>query len=283
MRKEFFKITTLYAVGVVVFFYLVWSLLSITLPEARLDLVKALSTSFGINLPDDMMVKANMGVRTVAVVGIITTLSIGLIVLNVFFSAIITARLIQPRVNLITSMRGVLSVKWNATMPYMLVRLSNFHKYDLADVKLSVVLTIEEVRSNGVKGEQFLSYLPINDFTPPRILFMAPRMPWSIAVPADTLLSNSMVKDYHFKPGEPITRSFSAGKKLDSCKRTLQILIQGMDTNSYTQFVIHRKIPIDEQMGDKYTLHLHRGTFKSLPLQITDASELEKFGENNAP
>lgn len=102
-------------------------------------------------------------------------------------------------------------------------------------------------------------------------------MPWTIAVPADALLSNSLTKDYHFKPGEPIAHSFSAGKKIKNVERSLQILIRGTDTSSYSQFVIHRKISIDSQVGDAYAMHLHRGSFKSLPLRISDKGDLELF------
>ncbi len=277
-NREFIKITLLYTVGVIVFFYTILSLLNFALPEAKLDMVRAVSTSFGINLPDDMELgSGSKGGQVFLVVGMLIVLSIGLIVLNVFFSAIVTARLIQPRIALITSMRGVLSTKWNTEKPHMLVRLSNFHKAPLADVRIETVLTVEEVRSNGVKNEQFLSYLPIPEFSPKNILFMEPKMPWSIAVPADSLLNSSLTKDYHFKPGEKILHSFSAGKKIESVKRTLQILIRGTDTHSQAPFTIHRKIPVDSQEGETYTLHLHRGSFKSLPLHIDAASELEQY------
>lgn len=276
-NKDFIRITALYAFGVVGFFYLFWLLLGFALPGAKLDIVQALAGAFGINMPDSFSVEAEGGSQAIIVAGIVIVLSLGLIVLNVFFSAVITARLIQPRVALITSSRGVLSTIWNKERPYVLVRLSNFHKADLIDVTLQAVLTVEEVRSNGVKGEQFRTYLPVDTFTPKSILFMEPRMPWTIAVPADVLLSNSLTRDYHFKPGEPIGHSFTPGKKIDSVERTLQIMIRGTDTSSYAQFVIHRKIAIDSQVGDAYALHLHRGSFKSLPLRISDKGDLEQF------
>lgn len=279
MNTDFIKITSLYAAGVIIFFYLVWSLLGLALPEANLDLVRALSTSFGINLPDNLMVETKMGVKALAVVVIISVLSIGLIVLNVFFGAIITSRFIHPRIRFPTSSRGVLSTKWNAALPYVLVRMSNFHKADLVDIRLSAMLIVEETLGEWGNSEQFLCNLPISEFSPQRILVMAPKMPWSIAVPADMKLSNSLTKDYHFKPGEKIISSFVAGKKLNSVKRTLQILVQGTDTQSYSTFVIHRKIPIDEQKGDQYTLHLHKGSFKSLPLHIFDEKELEQYAD----
>lgn len=275
--KDFFKITAMYAAGVVTFFFVFWNLLEVALPGAKLDLVQALAGAFGINMPDSFSVEVDGGQQAAILVGLIVIMSLGLIVLNVFFSAVITARLIQPRVALITSSHGVLSTTWNSERPYMLVRLSNFHKADLIDVSLQVVLTVEEVRSNGVKGEQFRTYLPIEHFTPKSILFMEPRMPWTIAVPADAVLSNSLTKDYHFKPGEPVAHSFTPGKKIDSMERSLQILVRGTDTSSYSPFVIHRKILIDSQVGDAYALHLHRGSFKSLPLRIEDKSDLEQF------
>lgn len=274
-NKDFFKITAFYAAGVVTFFYLFWTLLELALPGAKLDLVQALAGAFGINMPDSFSVEVDGGEQAAILVALIVIMSLGLIVLNVFFSAVITARLIQPRVALITSSRGVLSSTWNSVHPYMLVRLSNFHKTNLIDVTLQVVLTVEEVRSNGGASEQFRTYLPIEHFTPKNILFMEPRMPWTIAVPADALLSNSLTKDYHFKPGEPIAQSFTPGKKIDSVERSLQILIRGTDASSYAPFVIHRKITIDTQVGDAYALHLHRGSFKSLPLRISDKGDLE--------
>jgi hypothetical protein len=275
MKKDFFKITLLYTFGVIGFFYTVWTLGGYIMPEAKMDAVRAVSMSFGIILPDEVL-KETSSLPGLAVV-LITILSLGLIILNVFFSAVVTARLIQPRIAVITSSRGVLSTKWNAEMPHVLVRLSNFHRKNLVDLTLDIVLTVEEVRSNGIKHEQFLCYLPISEFTPKSILLMQPHMPWSIAVPADKLLSNSLTKDYHFKPGEPIKHSFSPGKELESCKRMLHILIRGTDTGSNARFVIDRKILVDEQIGERYVLHLHRGAFKSLPLFIDDEGELELF------
>ena len=276
-NKDFFKITAFYAAGVVTFFYVFWTLLEIALPGAKLDIVQALAGAFGINMPDSFSVEVDGGEQAAILVGLIVVMSLGLIVLNVFFSAVITARLIQPRVALITSSRGALSTAWNSEHPYVLVRLSNFHKADLIDVTLQVVLTVEELRDNNGHDEHFRTYLPVEHFTPKSILFMEPRMPWTIAVPADARLSNSLTKDYHFKPGEPVAHSFSAGKKIKSVERSLQILIRGTDTSSYSQFVIHRKISIDSQVGDAYAMHLHRGSFKSLPLRISDKGDLELF------
>jgi hypothetical protein len=195
----------------------------------------------------------------------------------VFFSAIITARFIRPRVNLITSERGVLSTTWNAEMPYVLVRMSNFYSSDLVDVKLDAVLAVEETRIIDGKEDEFRSYMPIESFTPRHILVMSQKMPWSIAVPGDMYVGNSLNKSYHFRPGKPITQSFTPGRKAHKVKRTLQVLIQGTDAHTYSSFVIQREILIDSQDGDNYTLHLHKGAFKSLPLHITDPADLEQY------
>lgn len=276
MNADFLKITAIYIGGIVFVFYLIWTLLGIALPDANLSLSTALAAAFNIELPDNMDVDT-MEYTALGIILIVSFLSIGLIVINSFFGAIITERLIHPRVNIVTSSRGVLSDKWNPDRPFVLVRMSNFFKNELVDIKISVVLHVEEIRNNGIKGEQFISYLPVHDYTPPHILTLKRRMPWSIAVPADIVLNSSLTKNYHFKPGEPITKSFSPGKEIVSVKRTLEFLIQGVDTGSHASFAIYRKILVDEQDGEKYTLHLHKGSFKSLPLEIQSADDLEQY------
>lgn len=276
-QRDFFKITCLYSLGIIVTFYMCWVLLEAVVPEARLDLLRTLTTAFGVNLPDDMPLNLATEARRLVVILIIAMLSLGLVVMNVFFGAVVTARFIRPRVQLVTSERGVLSATWNPDMPYVLIRMANFYVADLVDVTLNIVLMVEETRLVNGQQEQFRSYLPITEFSPQRILVLEQKMPWSIAVPADAHLGNSLSKDYHFTPGKPITNSFSKGKTIVSAKRTLQILLQGTDARSYSHFVIHRKIPVDSQEGDKYTLHLHRGAFKSLPLRIAGPQELEQY------
>lgn len=278
MNKDFIRITSIYTVSVAVVFYFIWRLLDDAFPNADINVIRALAATFSLNLPDSMLTQTP-DMRILTIFTVIAVLSVSMIVINVYFGAAVTSHLIRPRVNLLLSLRGVLSTKWNSAMPYVLVRMCNFHRADLVDVRLSVVLTVEETRRVDGKEETFVCYLPMSDFTPPRILVMSRLMPWSIAVAADILLSNSLTKDYHFRPDMPITKSFSPDKKPVSVKRTIEVLIQGIDSKSYSSFVIHRKIPVDEQQGDTYTLHLHRGSFKSLPLQIAAQAELEQYAE----
>lgn len=274
LNKSFIKATVLYTLAVAIIFYLIWAVLDTAIPNAKLNMVGALSTAFGVNLPDNFFGQ-EMPPAAMFALGIISLLSIGLIILNVYFGAIVTSHFIRPRINLVIPTKGALSSKWNASMHYALIRMSNFHKADLVDVKISVVLAVEEHRGD----EAFICYLPVFDYTPTRILVMAQKTPWTIAVPGDIFLSNTLTKDYHFKPGHLIARSFSSGKVFTRAKRTLEILIQGTDSSSYANFVIHRKILVDEQEGESYTLHLHRGSFKSLPLQISSPTELEQFAD----
>ena len=279
LQRDFFKLTIIYTFGIIATFYCSWLMLEFAMRDARLDLLQTLTTAFGINLPDNMPLTMSSEGRRLSVVLIITFLSLTLVILNVFFSAVVTARFIRPRVRLLTSSSGVLSTTWNAERPYVLIRMANFYPADLVDVVVNVVLMVEETRLVNGKTEDFRSYLPVSDFTPQRILVMEQKMPWSMAVPADAHLGNSLLQDYHFVAGAPIVQSFSKGKTIISSKRTLQILLQGTDARSYSSFVIHRKIAVDEQLGDKYTLHLHRGAFKSLPLQILDPRDLEQIEE----
>lgn len=277
IQRDFFKITGLYTIGIIATFFLCWILLGIAIPEAHLNLVQTLTAAFGVNIPDNMPITSGTQARTAAVILILSALSIGLVVLNVFFSAVITARFIRPRVNLVTSQRGVLSTTWNPAMPYVLVRMSNFYAADLVDVVLNIALTVEETHMVNGQPDTFRTYFPLDQFTPQRILVMEQRMPWSIAVPGDALLSNSKRKDYPFRPGKLITDSITKDGKPATIKRSLQILIQGTDARSYSHFVIHKNIEIDEQSGVDYTLHLHRGSFKSLPLRISAPEDIEQY------
>lgn len=280
IQRDFYKITAVYTLGIIITFAACWLLLLAAIPDAKLDLLTTLTTAFGVNLPNDMPINLNTQMRMAAVVLIIAALSIGLVILNVFFSAIITARFIRPRVALLTSSRGALSTTWNAAMPYVLVRMSNFYQADLVDVHLDISLLVEEEHTVDGKPDYFRTYFPVEQFTPRRILVMEQRMPWSIAVPAESILSNSRAARYPFRPGKPVVDFIAhEGKKAASVRRTLQILIQGTDARTYSSFVIHKNIPVDEQEGTNYTLRLHRGAFKSLPLRIADAADLEKFAE----
>jgi hypothetical protein len=277
-HRDFFKLTAIYTLGVIVTFLACWEILLLCMPDtSRLDLLQTLTTAFGVTLPDNMPVTLGTLFRKSAVVFIILFLSLALAVLNVFFGAIITVRFIRPRVRLLTSDRGVLNATWNPELPYILLRMCNFHAADLADVQTNVVLMVEETRLENGQEEEVRSYLPVNDFTPQSITLMERRMPWSLAVPADSRLGNSMTKDYYFAPGKPITHFLSKGKTVVSTRRFLEVLVQGTDLRSYSSFVLHRKIPVDEQKGDTYILRLHKGAFKSLPLTIQDPAELEQY------
>lgn len=276
-HRDFFKLTALYTLGIIITFSCCWMLLGLAVPDAKLNMLTTLTTAFGVNLPDDMPLNLHTQTRTAAVIVIIALLSIGLVIMNVFFSAVITARFIRPRVQLILSNRGVLSAVWNPNMPYVLVRMSNFYAADLVDVTLAIALTVQETHMVNGKPDTFRTYFPIEQFTPQRILVMEQRMPWSIAVPGDMLLANSKTRNYPFRPGKVIVDSFNKDGKPVNIRRELQILIQGTDARSYSHFVIHKNILIDEQNGMDYKLHLHKGVFKSLPMRIEDQGELEQY------
>ena len=282
-QRDFYKITAVYTLGIIVTFGICWILLLMAIPDSKLDIITTLTTAFGVNLPNDMPIDLNTNFRTGAVVLIISLLSIGLVILNVFFSAIITARFIRPRVALLLSSRGVLSTTWNATWPYALVRMANFYRADLVNVEVDISLLVEETHMVDGKPDMFRTYFPVEQYTPKRILIMEQRMPWSIAVHAECILSNSRAPRYPFRPGRAIVDSIArAGMVPVHVKRTLQILIQGTDARTYSSFVVHQNVVVDEQNGKDYVLHLHKGSFKSLPLRILDAADIEKFAEPSA-
>lgn len=278
MGKSFWKITILYILGIAAAFATSWTLINISVPDSKFNLINALSTALGIYLPDNLAMKASFDIRTISVIIVISIISIFLILLNVYFGAIVTSYFIRPRINLAFSKFGVLSNKWNQDNIFILVRICNFNRSDLLNVRTNVMLSVEEsCKSDSGDEEKFIAYFPVHDFTPPHIMIMKKKMPWTIAVPSDVFLSNSRSTNYSFSPGNAILNSFSNGKKLFSAKRTIEILIEGLDSKSYSNFIHHQSILVDEQVGDEYKLHLHRGAFKSLPLQIISPNELEQY------
>jgi hypothetical protein len=274
--KRKLKILSVYVIGVTAVFYLLWTLLDLFIPGVNVNMLNALSTAFGVQIPEEAL-KNPMDATMIFFMFLLAILAVFLVYLHAYFESTITADIINPEVKLITSSRGVLSTTWNIEAPYVLVRLAHFHKTHLLDIQIKAVLTLIEKREKDGVVEDFLCYLPFPLVTPQNILVMKKNMPWSIAIPADTTLSNTLTSGYHFKVGEKFTHSFSLGKKMLACSRHLHIMITGIEPKSYAKFVQHREIAVDEMKDGQYILHLHRGSFKSLPIQIIDAADLEKF------
>ena len=277
MQNRLFQIISVYLLSLGIILCAMWLVLEWALPEQEgRNLLTALSTSIRMKIPDEVLGSSHsVGFAVLQ----LTVLSIALTVINVYFTAFLTSHLITPRVRLITSTRGVWTNRWDYINHHILVRMVNFQGRDLVNVEVEAVLIVEEVRENDGKEEVFVCYLPIGDvLTPRKVLILKDRSPWCISIPAKMELSNSLTKDYPFEVGKEVTQSFSHGKRLISCKRRIEILIKGVDSKAYSNFIMRRTIDVDEETRDKeYILHLHKGGFKSLPLQVDSEEDVEQY------
>ncbi len=281
-NAPFFKTVGLYLVAMATILALMWLALNAFSPGAGTDLIRGVAAILNIDIPDSM-VSSSATLRGAFFVSVLTLLGVMILIVHVVFEARVTEHLIVPKVNLVTSRRGAWSNSWAPGREHILVRLVNFQGGDLVDVDIACVVSVEE-KNVGKDGDEdrFICYFPVpaEAVTPARALVLEDRAPWSISVPADVKLGNSLAQDYKLDLGKPIVDSFAKakGRKLVSCKRKLEILIKGMDVDSYAGFVVLRRIDLDEQSeGGIYTLHLHKGAFKSLPLRVSSAADVEQY------
>jgi len=276
MQSRLLLIITGYLVALTTVLACMWLVLELALPNHEgSNLLRALSAAMKMEIPEEVL---EAGSTVGIVIFLLTVLSIVLTIINVSFTAFMTSHLITPKVKLVTSQKGVWTKRWDYVHEHILIRMVNFHGRDLVKVQVDAVLIVEEMRENDGKEELFMCYLPIENFTPRKVLILNDRAPWSIAIPALMTLSNSLTEDYYFHVGEPIKKSFSKGKKLLSCKRHIEILIHGLESKAYSQFIIRKSIPIDEQSRDgEYSLLLHKGCFASLPMRVEAEGDIEQY------
>ncbi len=279
LNKHLFKLIAVYLVVILTIFSAIWALMGRIFPNFEVNLINTLSTAFNIAIPESVL-QGPIPVGTVIVLILITFLSILLIITHIYFEAILTARVIHPKVDIFTANRGVLSDKWGGDDDdeHILVRMVNFHKGKLVDVNIRAVITVWELLDIGDgKTDEFLCYFPVPEVDPNNILVLTERTPWSIAIPNNIILKNSINENYLLELGRPIKKSFAGNNKVLKAKRTLEILISGVEPVASSPFTFSRSIDLDTQDGDEYILYLHKGQYVPLPMYVQDKESIEKF------
>ncbi len=247
-------------------------------PDISNNMQSALFSSFGLKVPQEVL-RGELTLSLVLVVSISVILSVMLILINIYFGAVITTKLIRPSINILTSKRGVLSTHWEKSgKPYILVRLINANKFDLVKVNITAVVTIEEHVTHPEYGNKtFIYFFSVTDMDPMNILILKSKSPWTIAIPADIKLSNSINDNYTMEINSPITKSAFPEYTLLYAKRKIEFLITGSEAESSSAFIDHEEVYIDEQNGDDYNLLLHEGRFQELDIVVNDPTEIEQY------
>jgi len=259
---------------------IIWLLLWVAVPEIELNVLNAISTAFGLELPERLI--KNYTVTTLFITVAVVLVAVLLMLVNVVFEAVVTERLINPRIDILTSERGVLSDTWNSEKQHILIRLLNFHPDDVFDVHVQCVLAVyEEFRDKDGTLDDFIAYFPVKMLTPKTILIMPSKMPWTIAIPVEQPLENSMNPDYKFDLTSGKIQSFRPALHKNQSpvfiERTLELMITGVEPHSYAKFVKHKKISVDRLDQDGYQSFLHKGSFKSLPLKVSAKEDVEQY------
>jgi len=255
----------------------IWILLSIALPEGAENLQNVLFTTLALKVPKSLL-SEHSEMTFLIIAFFIVILTVCLILVDIYFKAIVTAKLINPPIDLVTSSRGVLSTKWDAKKAYILVRLVNFNKAELVNVEVKAVVTVTEtIKVDNGETSTFSCYFPVTDIDPTSVLILQSRMPWSIAVPANIRLENSINHGYELNVGKKIEQGILPDREIILTERKIEFLISGVEPSSSSFFAIHRSVDLDRQEEGKYELLLHEGTFKDLPMHVLNRDDVEEY------
>jgi hypothetical protein len=192
--------------------------------------------------------------------------AITILVLNMMFQAVLTAKLIRPSINVRTSKSAVFNPEYGLTKtPHILFRLVNASAFDLYSVSLRAFLTVHDEHPDA-PAESMTYYFPIEKIDPLDIPVLKSFSPWIVAIPVDVILQNSIIDAYELRLPQP--HGSHPGK------RELEILITGMEIAASSNFIEAIRIPLE--LNDTGT-GLICGNFVSLP----SVMKKDQLGELN--
>lgn len=223
-------------------------------------LQRAVSASFNLAGYKDAAPSPLQDEPGIVVMIILFAHAFSILVLNMIFQAVITAKLIKPAINLRISSGAVFDPGYGhdkTRTPHILFRLVNASAFDLHLVSLKAFLTVHHKGNNDDPAQSMLYYFPVPDIDPLEIPVLRPLTPWIIAIPVDKKLANSIVDDYQWQ------LTGATGSK--SGKRELEILVSGNETEASTSFM--QAFKLDLEMGGPHGLIC--GRFQSLPCTMT--------------
>jgi hypothetical protein len=230
-----------------------------SLTEGFSWLKRAISASFGLGNYLEATPSSYKASPSAVVIIILFIHAFSILMLNMIFQAVITAKLIKPAIDLRVSDGVVFNPSYgldNTKSPHILFRLVNAGAFDLHLVSLKAFLTVHQEHPNDA-SQSMLYYFPVPAIDPLEIPVLRPLTPWIIAIPVETPLTNSIVDDYQ----PSLTRA--SGSKPG--KRQLEILVSGNETEASTSFL--KAFNLDLEIGSPHGLIC--GRFQSLPCTMT--------------
>lgn len=257
-RKSLVTLFFAYVVLVSVVTLAILSLYAVLLPGTAAEgfawLKRAISASFDLGHYRDAVPSSLPGDEPgIVVMLILFAHAFAILVLNMIFQAVVTAKLIKPAIDLRVSGGAVFDPAYGQDKrPHILFRLVNASAFDLHLVSLKAFLTVYDEHPDD-PSKSMLYYFPVPNIDPLEIPVLRSRSPWIIAIPADGTLANSIIDDYQWRLTAP------AGSQTG--RRELEVLVSGNETEASTSFM--RAFKLDLEKGGAHGLVC--GRFKSLP------------------
>lgn len=176
-----------------------------------------------------------------------------ILVLNMMFQAVMTAKLIKPAIDLRVSGGAVFDPHYGRKQaPHILFRLINANPFDLHLITIKAFLTVHDENLEDL-AQSMIYYFPVPDIDPHEVPVLRALNPWIIAIPVEQLLSNSIVRDYDWRLTRPVGSQPG--------KRQLEILVSGYETEASASFMRAFKLNLETD-GEN---GLICGSFQSLP------------------
>lgn len=200
-----------------------------TLFEGLGLLKRAISASFNLGGYKESVPLPLQNDPGIVVMVILFAHAFSILILNMIFQAVITAKLIKPAIDLRLSDGAVFHPRYGLKQtPHLLFRLINANSFDLHLVSLKAFLTVHDEHPDD-PTKSMMYYFPVPALDPVEVPVLRAFNPWIVAIPVNERLGNSIVHDYEWRlPG-------LAGSQAG--KRQLEVLVAGNETEASTSFM----------------------------------------------
>lgn len=224
-----------------------------TLSEGAGWLKRAVSASFSLSDYKGAVPSPFNDDPSILVMLILFAHAFSILVLNMIFQAVITAKLIKPAIDLRLSDGAVFDPSYGLKKtPHILFRLINASPFDLHLVSLKAFLIVHDEHPSD-PSKSMMYYFSVPEIDPLEIPVLRTLTPWIIAIPVDERIGNSIVHDYEWR------LSRAAGSQPG--KRQIEVLVSGNETEASTSFIRAYKLNLEADGPNGLVC----GDFQSLP------------------